>query len=441
MIGSQRFSRWWPWLWAGLITIVVIAGLRVAGERLIDLQVFSLAADALVQGEPLYTDTWNPGRFLYSPFAALAYLPVAVFPWPLEQVLWVFLCALGLIWFWRISLRPSHVPALWLAALAAVSLLLDPIRHNFRFGNVSLLLALMVLADLAGRGDRRWRGVLTGVAIGIKLTPAVFLPFLIITRQWRTLGNACGAFAATVAVGFVVRPRESLTFWTETVFDDSRYPYLASALNQSINGLILRLTDGDGSAAVWLLVCGLLGAACLVAGRMWWLRGERVLAVSVVALIALFAAPLTWLHHWAWFIPLGVGLYRASLRASVGRPVAVVVTACWFLAYARGPHRWAPDYDWLSDYKPEMHWTTWQMIIGHAYIWAAVLAVAYLIFLARRVPPGEPRDEFPARHQSSPGHLKEEGAPVVRLDGGLHHFGRRLRVPGRLGRATGHGGA
>lgn len=393
MTSLLNLRRDWPLLWAAVVTGAVVVGLTVIGRGLIDLQVFSLAADALLAGEPLYTDVVDPGRFLYPPIAAVAYLPVGLLPWLLEQVAWIFLCAIGLVWFWRRSLAEVRVGAVGLAGLVAVSFLFDPILHNFRFGNVSLLLALVVLADLAGRGDHRWRGVLTGVAIGIKLTPAVFLPFLLVTRQWRTLANACAGFAGTVAVGFLVRPAESLTYWTEATFDDSRLPFLPNALNQSVNGLLLRMTDGHGAFWVWVVACGVLGVLCLVAANLWWSRGERALAVSLAALVALFASPLTWLHHWAWFIPLAVGLYRASVRAGIRTRVAAVLAVCWALVFARGPHRWLPAYDWVSGVSPELDWSAWQMVVGHAYLWAGLFAVVYLIALTRRVPPPRPRTQ------------------------------------------------
>lgn len=386
MIFPPKPYRAWPALWACVAAIAFVAVVAATGKRLIDLQVFSLAADALIDGGPLYTDTVDPGRFLYPPFGALAYVPFGLFPWPVEQVLWTFAGVLALVLFWRISLQPMRIKALWFAVIVAASFVFDPVWHNFRFGNVSLVLALVVLADLAGPVGARRRGLLTGLAIGIKLTPLVFLPFLVVTRQWRALGNACAVFTGTVAVGFAIRPRESMSYWTGMVLDDSRYPYLGTALNQSINGLLLRWTGGVGSVPVWALICSALGVLCLVAARLWWFRGERALAVSLVAMIALFAAPLTWLHHWVWFIPLAVGLYRASTRASVRPRVAIGIALAWVLVFARGPQRWVPSYDWISPDKPELQWSAGQFLIGHSYLVAAVVALGYLIVVARRVP-------------------------------------------------------
>ena len=53
----------------------------------------------------------------------------------------------------------------------------------------------------------------TGIAAGIKLTPLIFVPYLLVTRKWREAAGCVGGFLATVAVGFIVLPHDSSKWW------------------------------------------------------------------------------------------------------------------------------------------------------------------------------------------------------------------------------------
>ncbi|MDQ6748205.1 MAG: DUF2029 domain-containing protein, partial [Candidatus Dormibacteraeota bacterium] len=70
-------------------------------------------------------------------------------------------------------------------ALALV-MVFPPLRDSLNEGQVSLLLGALVVVAVglaeAGRGGRA--GVLVGIAVGIKLTPLLLLPYFAWRRQW-----------------------------------------------------------------------------------------------------------------------------------------------------------------------------------------------------------------------------------------------------------------
>ena len=68
----------------------------------------------------------------------------------------------------------------------------------------------------------RWTGVGVGVAAGIKLTPLLFIPFLLVTGRVRAAAIAAGTFAATVALGFAIAPSQAERYWLRGTFDDVR---------------------------------------------------------------------------------------------------------------------------------------------------------------------------------------------------------------------------
>ena len=134
------------------------------------------------------------------------------------------------------------------SAVSAVAFWIEPVQRTLHLGEVDLLLMLLVIRDLANRG-RRWQGAGLGVAAGIKLVALIFIPYLLITRQYRQAGVAAGAFAATVAAGALLFPRASVTWWPGTAFLNARRTGFAGYLaNQSLFG------QGGGSLVPWGLI-------------------------------------------------------------------------------------------------------------------------------------------------------------------------------------------
>ena len=106
-----------------------------------------------------------------------------------------------------------------MAALLAV-LNLGPWRETLAFGQINILLMGLMVADLLTRSHALGNGLpgsgfLVGVAAGIKLTPLVFGLYFLVRKDWRGLLNMGAGFAATVVVGWLLRPAESLQFWFE----------------------------------------------------------------------------------------------------------------------------------------------------------------------------------------------------------------------------------
>src|SRR5439155_13505639 len=121
--------------------------------------------------------------------------------------------------------------------IAAVAMWLEPVDMTLHFGQINLLLLALVLADLAL--PRRWQGIGVGLAAAIKLTPLIFIGYLLLTRRLRAALVATGTFAATVALGFALLPGGSVAFWGGRFAQPGDGP--ERLVNQSLNGLILRL--------------------------------------------------------------------------------------------------------------------------------------------------------------------------------------------------------
>ena len=205
---------------------------------------------------------------------------------------------------------------------------LEPIRSNFDFGQINVVLMTLVIADCVPRRTPWPRGMLLGLAIALKLTPAVFLLYFLLRRDTRALlVTAASAVVATLA-GFAFAWRDSLEYWTDTVRNTDRIGTATLNTNQNIAGALARLGLGEGEQFVlWALACFAVLALTIWAARRRGLTAGRrharqpMLALICVAMFGLVVSPVSWSHHWVWALP------------------TVLVTACWPIGSATS--RWA----------------------------------------------------------------------------------------------------
>lgn len=195
----------------------------------------------------------------------------------------------------------------------------EPVRATIWDGQVNLLLAALVMLDLIVLRTSTFRGILTGIAIAIKLTPAIFVLYLLLRRRFRAAALALATFGATVLIGWLVVPADSSQYWLHTLYNGSGIGDEAKASN--IRGALLRLMGDTPALVLWLL----LSAGTLVIGFAYAIKasesGHEAYALGIVGIVGCLISPVTWTHHWVWCIPWLAGLYEV-VRGR-GRPAAV----------------------------------------------------------------------------------------------------------------------
>ena len=342
-----------------LALVVVAAVLGALHHDFADLFVYRYGGRTVLDGLPPYaTDDPVTGYpFTYPPFAAVAMVPLALLPMWLSAALWtaasVGAMAAAVIVVRRALGRPAQG---WLVALVtAAAVALEPVWQNLAFGQVNTLLMLAVLVDLVGP-ERRWSGVLVGIAAGVKLTPLVFVVLLVMVGRRTAAGRAVVAFAGTVAVGFAAMPDAAATYWTHGLFDASRVGPPALAHNQSVFGALSRLLDGQPPTLLWLAVAMPLALAVLLLAAHRWRADDRVLATCLGALAMLIVSPISWSHHWVWVVPVALALWERSRWAC----------AAWVAVFMARPIVW-PGYGRNREYT----WGLVDHLVGNAYLLAA----------------------------------------------------------------------
>lgn len=361
-----------------LVVAAAVAGALRGGFT--DLFVYRYGGQAVIDGLPLY-GTRDPVMglpFTYPPFAALPMMPLAVLPEPLVDGLWTAASVAALAAVVALTLRSLDRPAPgWLVALVtAASFALEPVWQNLTFGQVNALLMLAVLVDLL-RPDRRWSGVLVGIAAGVKLTPLVFVVLLVLVGRRTTAARALVAFAGTVAVGFAALPAASAAYWGHDLVDAGRVGPAQLAHNQSAYGALARLLDGPPPTWLWLAVAGPLALWLLLVGGAWWRRGDRVLGACLAAMAMLVASPVSWSHHWVWALPVALVLWERSRWPAVA----------WTAVFVARPFVWLP---WGEG--REFGWGATDHLVGNAYLLAAIAIGAWAsVRIGRRASGAQPR--------------------------------------------------
>ena len=222
---------------------------------------------------------------------------------------------------WRLSL--------WSTAVVFAAL---PVGQTLAFGQLGILLVALVVLDLAPgprvlRGRRLLpEGVLTGVAAALKLTPMIFVLYLLAVRRWRAALTATISAGALTVLAAIILPRESLDFWTRLAHGDTGLGHsLIYYTNQSVYADFVRAFTLAPAGTV----LGLLASAAVVvlgvwAAAVWHRAGEVRFAVALCGVASLLASPVSWLHHFVWIVPLAFSLVELVARrpAVVPRMVA-----------------------------------------------------------------------------------------------------------------------
>jgi len=382
------------------------------------------------RASPLYDWTGHGGvQFTYPPFAAVIFAVASVLPWTAMR--WAMtlssLAALGLsLWIVFGALGYRDRPAVRLGAtlgVSALALATEPVQQTLALGQVNLLLMLLVVADLLTGGalvpggrTRWWHGFGIGIAAGVKLTPLIFIPYLLLIRRYRQAATAAVVFAATAAVGYAVLPRDSGTYWANGLFlKANRIVFLGTRGNQSLRGVLTRLAGSVSAGTVpWIVAAVLVAIAGLVAAALLYRARQPVPAMLACALTGLLVSPLSWDHHWVWVAP-GIALLAHLGAAAASR----LVRAAWwaaaaglFLVFACWPQFWnlsqagltpaglgwyAPGSYFATGSKPwyhEFHWHGLQLLAGNSAVLAGLACLAALVVAAvlqlARGHPGEP---------------------------------------------------
>jgi alpha-1,2-mannosyltransferase len=188
-------------------------------------------------------------------------------------------------------------------------------------------------------------GLAIGLAAAIKLTPLIFVPYLLMTRRARGALYAVITFIACEAIAFLITPRASWTYWTKDVFDSKRAGALLYTSDQNLSSVLERFHHGPVSAFVLVPALVLIGVGGLALAAWAHRRSSIMLGLLVCATTGLLISPITWVHHMVWVVPVIIWLAAGTDRPSRGPLLAgfavvlfVAAPIWWYPGRGRSPH-------------------------------------------------------------------------------------------------------
>ncbi len=387
------------WLLAAAALGYTAWGLFAHTPYRIDIDIYQMGGQTWLDGRPLYrgdvlfhTPIGLNLPFTYPPLAAILFCPFAWLHMPAASVAITLLTLVLLVVstvivltrldVWNTSALvggPGWLRRLWLAVVivAPAAIWLEPISSNFDFGQINVVLMTLVIADCVPRRTPWPRGLLLGLGMALKLTPAVFLLYFLVRRDFRSALTALMSFVAATLIGFALAWSDSWEYWTHTVRHTDRIGSAALNTDQNIAGALARIGLSEHLRfLLWVSLCLAVLALTVWAMRRVLQAGEPTLAVICVALFGLMVSPVSWSHHWVWALPAVVVTAISSWRR---RNVALALVTAAGVALMN----WTPLELLPKHHEETANW--WRQLLGMSYVWwaLAVIVIAGLTVTTR----------------------------------------------------------
>jgi len=413
-------------LFATSLTAYLTDAVTHTGELLnwFDLNVYN-DAGLITRQLPVYLYKWQLGptvKFTYTPFAGIIFAAFSYLSWSALRWLMTLASLLSLPMTAWLTLGAMGRRGLGRAAMAlaigSFALWTEPVTKALFLGQIEPLLLLLVVWDLTRDDGWRWKGIGVGLAAGIKLIPLLFIPYLLAAGKIRHATAAAATFAATVAIGFIVLPQPSISYWLSGYFvRPGRTGGVDALVNQSLLGLIARQSGGGVAAQpIWLPIAVAVGLIGITGAALLARSGKPVHGWALVGLTSLLVSPISWDHHWVWIIPViallvGELMARQTWRRWLFLAGAVLVTAifgAWPWNYS-GPEAYVPQRGLVGWFvRPPLSYNVlqlqgWQLLTWNLFVVAGLIIFVIMLVVAwvswRRskmpVPPSPPPPPAP----------------------------------------------
>ena len=251
-----------------------------------DVYVYWYALNNWFSGNSLYDwyalPDYKMYPFTYPPFGAWALSPLTWFDYDAAARLMIIAIALqtavivalvgrSLGWSWG----SAFAIAPWAAIL--VQQCLEPFTQSVGFAQVNTAMMALVMIDVAAPPSWKGRGVASGLAAAIKLTPAIAVLIFLLRRQWRSAITMVATSLAVTLLSWVISPGESARFFFDAMWDPQRAGDAYYTSNQNLKGFVARALPENAWSIAWAITVAL----ALVAA-VWLCLRIQAAATSVV---------------------------------------------------------------------------------------------------------------------------------------------------------------
>jgi alpha-1,2-mannosyltransferase len=261
---STRLQRYGAFTLAAITVVLALVGFIGILPQVVDLPpkqidfaAYYLAARVLNTGGGLYDSIYMEQQslaaggivftpYLYPPFWAHLVRPLALLPYPAAAALWLAANVAGLVLIVVLLGRFVQLKPRFTALYTAGAFLLPAVYDSLLLGQLTILITLLLVGTLTlSAGDKPTRnrellaGLLIGVAVALKVYPAVILLAFLIHRRIAVIISAgltvIVAFLAGVLLGGLADTRHWFVQVLPALPDNSTTP-----VNQSLTGVVQR---------------------------------------------------------------------------------------------------------------------------------------------------------------------------------------------------------
>lgn len=335
-----------------------------------DFTVFVRAARSLSQKENIYTQSYlETGKdyYKYSPAFAMAMIPLSRLHMHLSVPIWfllIYIFFIGTIFLTQKILqqedknRVASRAFFLFGILMSLRFLLSVVQ---RVQSDCLVLILLSLFALALFHKREWlSGVALASAVMVKLTPLIFLPYLMLRKRWKA------ALATLAGILFYLwlpalylgwdKNIEFLKSWL-AVHKTNPADYLFWYKNQSLLSCLSRFLSGNTKVGFLHLsqagvnIIFLLTAAALFFLVFFCIRNSKrlnspllyLVDISLISICMVLFSPLGWKHTFVHLLIAHlVVLYYLFYVAPRDRTVKALVLLSFFLNTVLNPEMTKP---------------------------------------------------------------------------------------------------
>jgi Glycosyltransferase family 87 len=359
---GEAFRRYGPLLAGVAFAVAYFPRFRVKGIG--GLWAYPAAAECMLRGEvPIWCKST---LFFYPPVFALLFIPIALLPGWLRDAVWYLVTLGSFVVLMRTgeALARHLFPGEWtdteltrfrvLAFVLNAKFMLHVLENQAYDSLVVMFFMLGFLALVRNRSVLA--GASFGMAIALKASPLIALPYLLIKRRFAAVAMLMAVAAGlTMLPDLLLPPKKSwhvVEWFYEVVLGPLRgYSNVfekplwtvANPLNQSFRGIVSRFIDGQAQPNEFALVLSLFTGLWIVAASVPILKAlpnDRLIPIdgAILAVSMLLLSPVTSRSHFiALVLPLAI-LAAAAFRERSLRwlTIGTLIVSFMFLTLSTG---------------------------------------------------------------------------------------------------------